>query len=225
MLSVGILTNKNRRDDKEGWGGWLEERREGKTRRGKRQRRKYGAPGKDVRAIACSAPQSLGIQKETIECLGRACAWQAWGRVLWGSDPGEQRKKEHKILNNVYLLLENYGQLLPTAVLPVVLCNSWKYPLCVNFIFVFVCQMGLVIFLSSECTSCNCYYFYCDACPWGLTRKAEPTRKGMKLIFTSNNYIIIVSLYFCTKLTVCMIWKREAHPIFSGRKVTLGGIF
>lgn len=31
----------------------------------------------------------------------------------------------------------------------------------------------------------------------------------MKLLFTSHNYIIIVSVYFCTKLTdtICVSWK------------------
>lgn len=40
----------------------------------------------------------------------------------------------------------------------------------------------------------------------GSIYHTESTRKGMKLIFTSHNYIVIVSVYFCTKLTdaICM---------------------
>lgn len=72
--------------------------------------------------------------------------------------------------------------------------------------------MGLVVSLSSEHTSHSYYcYFYCHDCPESGEDSAviyhtESTRKGMKLIFASHNYIVIVSVYFCTKLTdaICM---------------------
>lgn len=119
-------------------------------------------PQEGVRAAASCAPLSQASREEMTR-PSVAC------RVLWGSYSGKWREKEPQILTNEHLHLENCGQLLPpphpqphgTGV-----SNSWKC-LYVRILFLYsYVEMGLVISLSSEHTSPNCYcYAHCHDRP------------------------------------------------------------
>lgn len=85
---------------------------------------------------SCSrlCPLSLGSQKETNRL---SVAGLRLGKL-------QARSSGEVTLENggsiVYLYLGKYGQLLPIAPLPwYCVVNTWKCPLCMNSIFVFLC--------------------------------------------------------------------------------------
>ena len=87
-------------------------------------------------------------------------------------------------------------------------------------------------FLSSKHTSHNYHCSLYRHRPWALVRRVQgfstqSTGKGMKLIFISRNYIIIVSVYFCTKLTdaIHVSCKWGGFPVHSRRAKTPWVVF